>query len=48
MNQAIGTETRQPMKAAIRTTCAECGRALGAGDRRDKGMCAKCWRECHD
>lgn len=49
MNQAIGTEPRPLLTAAIRTTCSECGKPLGfAGDRRDKGMCAQCWQRCHE
>ena len=32
----------------IRTTCEECGRPLGTGDRVDKGMCWSCWGACHD
>jgi hypothetical protein len=34
----------------LRHICKECGAVIGdtLHDRPDKGMCARCWKVCHD
>jgi len=41
--------TEEPLQV-LRHICKECGSIIGntLHDRPDKGMCARCRKECHD
>ena len=49
MNHTRPTVTEEPL-LTLRHVCEECGEIIGntVHDRPDKGMCARCWKACHD